>query len=440
MKSLQRHLQLWLAVSLILLIVLFWIVANRSMHRITENYIVERLEHDWQNLYDALVQRNNQLALHNKRINSIYHTLDSGHYFLIASRGERLLQSKSLGNFQFGFKIRNSDKRHLFQMSGPQNQLLLVLVQEAQFNNDALTIAVAEDLSKIKHQRNQFKKIFTILAVFGLAGALIVQSIVVRRAMHRLDLVRDDIKRLEHSDAGTLSENVPSEILPVVQEFNQLLKLLETRLERSRHALADLSHALKTPLTIILQYFDTLQNKDPQNQQLIQVRQQTERIHQLIQRELKHARLAGGAVAKCRFNPAEELPELIAVIHQIHQQRSISINYDIDQTIKPFADQEDMLELIGNLLDNACKWAKSTVLCRIQKTPQITFVIEDDGECLSINKLDQLSQRGVRLDESVEGHGLGLAICKDIVTAYGGTISFDCSPGLGGLRVTVTLL
>ncbi|HFD12143.1 MAG TPA: hypothetical protein ENJ32_06720, partial [Crenotrichaceae bacterium] len=87
MKSLQRHLQLWLAVSLILLIVLFWIVANRSMHRITENYIVERLEHDWQNLYDALVQRNNQLALHNKRINSIYHTLDSGHYFLIASRG-----------------------------------------------------------------------------------------------------------------------------------------------------------------------------------------------------------------------------------------------------------------------------------------------------------------------------------------------------------------
>ncbi len=437
MKSLERHLQIWLAVSLIILIALFWVVGNRSMHHITENFIVERLEHDTEHLLNSLDIREQQLKLHFKRINTIYHTLNSGHYFVMTDSTGELFKSTSLGKSNLQVNNLQPGERRLFRQQGPQDQLLLVLVQGKQFHNRSLTFAVAEDLSKIKQQRNQFKKIFAILAGVGLLSALLAQSMVVRRAMRRLESVRREIEQLEHSASGTLSEDVPDEIRPVVEEFNQLLKLLEARLERSRNALGNLSHALKGPLTILMQYFDTQHQQDPKDKQLGQVKQQAERIHQLIDRELKHARLAGSSVSKRHFNPAEELPDLVSVIQQIHQPRQVQINYQVDKQVKPFADQEDMLELIGNLLDNACKWARSSVNCEIIASPLITICIEDDGLCLSGSKLDQLSQRGVRLDETVDGHGLGLAICKDIVSLYGGQISFDCSPTLGGLRVKV---
>ena len=250
--------------------------------------------------------------------------------------------------------------------------------------------------------------------------------------------MREDIRRLEQGKTGKLAEDVPAEILPLVQEFNRLLKLLAQRLERSRNALGNLAHALKGPLNLLIQYFDIKDSVDYDRHRK-QAATQAVRIRQLMDRELKRARLAGKGIPSQRFQPQAELPDLVEVLKQVHQSRSLQIQYQVDEDVPSFGDREDMLELLGNLLDNASKWAASKVACRILSNEQIQILIEDDGMGLSDQELERLTQRGARLDETVEGHGLGLAIARDIVKLYGGSMQFGRSPQLGGLQVKVVL-
>ncbi|MCK5664574.1 MAG: GHKL domain-containing protein, partial [Thiotrichaceae bacterium] len=133
---------------------------------------------------------------------------------------------------------------------------------------------------------------------------------------------------------------------------------------------------------------------------------------------------------------------LIEVLKQAHQKTDLKVSLDIDDSIKKFGDREDMLELLGNLMDNAYKWAKSQVSLSVfidKDQKNISITVEDDGAGKTVQELEQLAQRGVRLDESVEGHGLGLAICNDIVKLYAGSIHFNRSKKLGGFYVKVNL-
>ena len=210
------------------------------------------------------------------------------------------------------------------------------------------------------------------------------------------------------------------------------------RLERSRNALGNLAHALKGPLNLLVHYFDC--DEDPANPtQKKQAKTQVERIRQLMERELKHARLVGRGSHAHLFNPHTELPDLVRVLLQVHRGKSLEINTHADKGAPAFGDREDMLELLGNLLDNACKWATSNVSCSLSGEERIRILVEDDGDGLSDTDIERLTQRGTRLDETIEGHGLGLAISKDIVKLYNGRIHFGRSTELGGLQVQIIL-
>jgi signal transduction histidine kinase len=261
-----------------------------------------------------------------------------------------------------------------------------------------------------------------------------------------LDNSRQEIKQIETGDRQKLSENVPTEIYPLVKEFNHSLSSMQQRIERSRNALGNLAHALKTPLSLLMQNLEQAQEPSQANNPkhlesaLSQAKKQAERIRQLTDRELKRARLAGLGNSAERFDAEQELATLINVLKQAHPNKQLEISCQIANEVKPFADREDMIELLGNLLDNAFKWAEGHVICHItQHTNTINLCIEDDGKGITASALTQLTQRGIRLDESVEGHGLGLAICKDIVNIYNGKIHFEQSVTLGGLSVTVSL-
>ncbi|MDJ0806059.1 MAG: ATP-binding protein [Gammaproteobacteria bacterium] len=186
---------------------------------------------------------------------------------------------------------------------------------------------------------------------------------------------------------------------------------------------------------LLVRYFDNRLTND----QSLQARVQVERIRQLMQRELKRARLAGNGVQSQQFDAHIDIPDLIGVLRQVHNEHRLSIKHQMEAGLRPFGDREDMLELLGNLLDNACKWAGSRVLCRISGGDAVRISVEDDGHGLTDKDLDKLTRRGIRLDESVEGHGLGLSIAKDIVKLYGGTTVFRRSAGLDGLQVNITL-
>lgn len=288
----------------------------------------------------------------------------------------------------------------------------------------------------VTHRQHRFKWLFPILAAGGIVLILVVQGVVIRRTFHRLDHLRAELQALEAGKISKLGEAVPAEIHPIVTEFNHLLSLMQERLERSRHSLGNLAHALKGPLNLLVQYLD--QEPDASNNQ--QAKLQAERIRQLTERELKRARLAGQGNTTQRFDPGVELPVLVEVLARIHHKSPRCIALDIAPDISRFGDREDMLELVGNLLDNACKWAKEHVRCQLSMVAgRVQMVVEDDGAGRTAAELQQMAERGVRLDESVEGHGLGLAICKDIVKLYGGTLAFGRSEVLGGLRVLVVL-
>jgi signal transduction histidine kinase len=301
-------------------------------------------------------------------------------------------------------------------------------------STEATDTAVAPVL---EHRQHRFKWLFPFLAAGGIVLILIIQSVVIRRTFRRLDPIRRELVQLETGDIGKLSEAVPAEIYPIIRELNHLLSLMQERMERSRNALGNLAHALKGPLNLLTQYLDQDVPDANSNQQ---AQLQAERIRQLTERELKRARMAGLGNTFQRFDPHAELPVLVDVLARIYHKSPRCITLDIAPEITRFGDREDMLELIGNLLDNACKWATEHVRCRIHaNTRHIHISVEDDGQGRTEAELQQMSQRGIRLDESVEGHGLGLAICQDIVKLYGGTLAFGHSETLGGVRVLVSL-
>ena len=438
MISLERRLHVGLAVSLVSLMGMLWVVGNHSIRGLTEGFVAARLRHDAQGLVGALVLGSERTRLRWRRVNPVYYQPLSGHYYFIRLDDGREFGSRSLGDHVLEVPRLAPGESRRMRVDGPEGQLLLLLLEGFRKDGQEFTLAVAEDLTPIKAQRDLFRRNFALLAVGGLLAMLLLQSLVVRRSLRSLDRVREDVRRLEQGRAERLSEEVPAEILPLVQELNRLLTLVAQRLERSRNALGNLAHALKRPLNLLIRYLDDEENGRDE-QQRIQAGNQAERIHQLMDRELKRARLAGQGIQSRRFDPQEDLADLVAVLQQLHQERSLQIHCRVEEEMPPFGDREDMLELLGNLLDNACKWAVVRVSCHLSGAEEIHIGVADDGAGLSDEDLQQLTQRGSRLDESVEGHGLGLAIARDIVKLYGGTLELGRSEALGGLQIRIVL-
>jgi len=438
MRSLEGRLQLGLSVTLVVLMGLILLIGGQALRSMTEGFVASRLAHDAEGLLAAMVIDPGEVKVQGGRISQVYAQPLSGHYYVIRFADGQTLRSRSLWDQTLKIPQLSPGEMQRELVPGPSDQHLLLLLNGYRKNGRNFTLGVAEDMTPVYQESDAFMRWFAVLGLGGLLVLLLVQSIVVRRSFSRLERVRDDIRRLGQGKVVELSEDVPTEVLPLVQEFNHLLRLLAQRLERSRNALGNLAHALKGPLNLLTHYFDAAgpASDDPGRRQAAL---QTERIRQLMERELKRARLAGKDLSSRRFNPKEELPELISVLQQVHRGKVLSVRQQIGEEVEPFGDREDMLELLGNLLDNACKWAASRVLCRIEGEERIGIIVEDDGKGLQDDEIHLLTERGARLDETIEGHGLGLAIVGDIIKLYEGNITFRRSDELGGLCVHIIL-
>jgi len=437
MISLERRLQLGLGLALVILFGLLWLLGNHAIRGLTEEFIVSRLEHDAESLLSALTLDPVRPRVRRHRISEFYSQPFSGHYYIIRMDDGLEFTSRSLWDQDLSLSpVSPGDSRRSI-VPGPAGQQLLVLEQGFLKQGREITLAVAEDLTPLQAHRDVFRRYFGLFALGGLLILLTIQGAIVRRTVRRLEPVRHEIQALAQGTRDSLSEDVPKEIKPLVSELNRLLTLMAQRLERSRNALGNLTHALKGPLSILTQYLD--QSQVGQERERQQARAQAERIRQLMERELKRARLAGAGVSLQRFDPRLDMPDLTDVLRKVHREKSLDIQLKLADNMIAFADREDMLELLGNLLDNACKWARGRVRCSMEAGEETRIAVENDGPALSSRELERLVKRGTRLDETVEGHGLGLAIAKDIVKLYSGSISFDRSPSLGGLRVIIKL-
>ncbi len=445
MKSLEQQLQISLAIVMSLILFGLLMIANISTRNLLQDFVSSRLEHDATRLLETLKIDSVSAKIRWRRIDPIYNTPNSGHYYLIRlsnqQNKESVLRSPSLQNANIPTTLNQDLAEIMHGISGPQSQKLIVWSKRYYKDKQAVIISVAEDMSALIEKRKQFKLLFIIIAVIGFVLMLVLQRLVIRRVFQYLDHTRHEIKQIVAGESQQLSEQVPSEIYPLVKEFNHSLAIMQQRLERSRNSLGNLAHALKTPLSLLMQQLDNEENdnNNAYKQRRRQAKKQAERIQQLMDRELKRARMAGLGNTAQRFNPHEELSILSKVLKQAHGKLNLQITLRISTDVPLFGDREDMLELFGNLLDNACKWASSNVICTLSVGQSIKIIIEDDGLGRSEEEINNLTQRGVRVDESIQGHGLGLAICKDIVKLYAGSLHFSRSKTLGGFLVEVLL-
>ena len=359
------------------------------------------------------------------RWSTAYNTHLSGHYFRIDSPGKRAVLSRSSWELELPSEPLAAGVQQRLRAVGPNDEPLLLWRGGYQIGGDSLTITVAEDITQIQNRLQAFRIFFAIVSLILLAALLLVQTAIVRHLLEPVDALRDDLRRIERGEIKAISEKVPSEITPLVREFNRLLVRFEQRLRQSRNSAGNLAHALKGPLNLLMRGGESSQH--------------AERIAQLIDSELTRSRLAGRGSATQRLNLSDELPALCALLHQVHSEKAVDIRYNIPPDMEWPHDRQDMLELIGNLLDNAVKWADAVVILTVRHVDGIRLEVEDDGPGVSAAKCRQLTERGTRLDESVAGHGLGLSIVKDIVGTYQGSLDFSRSQRLGGLRVTVLL-
>jgi len=435
LNSLERSLQLGLVVSLLLLMLIFWWTASLASQVLTNSFVYSRLESDATILVSSLEFPDLDLGnphLNTVRLHPDYDQPNSGKYYQVNFQPGATFVSRSTWEQDFMVPTLAPGQKRKASLEGRAGEPLLLWSGGFAKKGREFTVTVAENTASIQERLTVFKWYFAAISLVLLFALLAVQHLIVRRSVQKLEAIRSDMNRLEHGRAVSLSEDVPSEVLPLVREFNRLLLRFDQRLRQSRNSVGNLAHSLKGPLNLLLRNTEEDGGREA-------VEQNAERIRQLIESELKRARLAGRGTAGQLFDLDAELPSLVGLLEQEYSDKTFDVRWSIGPGVSLSYDRQDMLELIGNLLDNAVKWCDGVVMINIRSADGVLLEVEDDGPGCSPDEFSRLVERGVRLDESVSGHGLGLSIVKDIVDTYEGTLTFARSQRLNGLRVSVFL-
>lgn len=438
MKRALNSIQQRLGLSLIaVLIVAGLLLAQTSLWLFDQGlrrYLENHLQDEAELLVAALARGANGIELDQQHISASYHRPFSGHYFAIHV-GEQQWRSRSSWDFNMPEPAQPGLIEHL--VDGPQAQQLLIVRADYRRFGKNILIVVAQDYTPMLDSFRRVQWIGGGLGLGTLILLVLLQRYLVARALQPLEQMRAQIAQLQQGQRTTLDAQVPQELAPLVQQINHLLQHTEDTLTRSRNALGNLGHALKTPLAIL---FSLVHRQELNAHQELRdnLRNQLSQMQERISRELGRARLAGEALPGAYFVCAVEVPDLVSTLAQIHG-RDLTINWSATDRLRLPWDRQDMLELLGNLLDNACKWAKQQVTLNIEQNANaFVITIDDDGSGIAPELREQVLTRGARIDEQIQGHGLGLGIVRDIVEHCKGELNLQESP-LGGLRVVIRL-
>lgn len=358
---------------------------------------------------------------------------------------------------------------NMVSLAGPEGSTMLALqrVVTPPEGAAAYRLVVAVDNSSVERPLGEFRVLMAVflgLLALGLTVAAVVQVVV---GLRPLALLRERLADVRAGRAARIEGRFPSEIEPLVQEFNAVLHSNEEIVERARTQAGNLAHALKTPLSVLAN--GAAQEDTPFGRL---VTEQVELASRQVEHHLARARAAAAVRApRRRTEVASVVQGLARMLARLYAEKDVQLNTNAVMNSVFFrGDQQDLQEMLGNLMENACKWADRNVLVTIgadaldglsgpagltqagasatrarrdvatsRDTPgMILLRIDDDGPGLSAEQRDAIFQRGVRMDERKHGSGLGLAIVRDLATAYGGSVCARASP-LGGLSIELRL-
>ena len=286
-----------------------------------------------------------------------------------------------------------------------------------------------------------FHAIFLHMEALGVVIVLClgIGLLLVRRGLSSFDVLRERLSRVKDGRDRRLEGEYPSEVIPLIDDLNGLLDDRDRRVTRALTKAGDLAHGLKTPLAILNQHAE--QARAAGQLELAQaITLQVERMRRQVDYHLAQARAsASGANSGARSQVMTSADALARTMLTLHAGRALQVAIDVPPDHFVRVQREDLDEMLGNLVDNACKWASTQV--RVQSAiadGTVAIVVDDDGPGLEASLRDKVLKRGVRADEAAPGSGLGLAIVADLVELYGGSIELTAAPQRG-LRAILRL-
>ncbi|HZS63341.1 MAG TPA: ATP-binding protein [Xanthobacteraceae bacterium] len=355
-------------------------------------------------------------------------------------RSSRSLQSNQLPRLRRDLARR--DETQAGYVEGPQHQNLREIERNIDLGRDGhFIVAVAGDASEIDDETDAFNQALAI-TLGALAVVLILTTVFqVRFGLAPLKRISESLTAIRSGAADRLEGNFPEEIAPLARETNALLDANRQIVERARTHVGNLAHALKTPLSVVVNEA-AARGEDPL---AAKVREQADIMRDQIARHLERARLAARVTSIATLTDvAPVVTSLARSMEKIYHDKGIDIAVEAPDQAKFLGERQDLEEMVGNLLDNACKWASSHVTAKVTRASgagnasQVHITVDDDGRGLSPSERERVAQRGARLDESKPGSGLGLSIVVELAALYGGSLRLGSAP-IGGLRAELVL-
>lgn len=442
MKTSSLGLRLFLLSCLSILVALIatMFVLNTLFHDFFEERIFSELDRDLIQLTANLsIEKDGSLSVE-PLANPRFTVPFSGLYWQAVEPEKHAVVSRSLwgGSYEF---VPNpiAGQQGRSEIDSNQGIPLLItgwtiLIGEGDLQR-AITLSVATNESEVFEATARFRSAFILWLVLMFVGLIMASWVQVRLGLVPLETLRKKVEQVRSGAENKLEGPFPSEVQPLAGEVNELLALHETSLSDARERASDLAHGLKTPLTVMQTIARDLR-KINQSEQADEIDTQIASMHYYIERELARVRTQIPRNTKTQAAPIVD--KMVATIRRFPRETPLDWHVEIPDDLNTPFDAHDLSEMLGNILDNARKWAKSEVRIHggalLEGRAYIT--IEDDGPGVPDNMLPTALARGERLDPSVQGTGLGLAICADMAESYGADFTLAKS-SLGGLSVTI---
>jgi len=306
------------------------------------------------------------------------------------------------------------------------------------------TIYVMEDTRSLGAQLRVFRsKVWLWLGITGTV-LLLLQAFILQWSLRPLRRVVNELTKVQRGEAQRMTEHHPRELEPLTDSINAFIESERENLDRQRNTLADLAHSLKTPLAVLRTQLDA-SSADPELRDELDV--QLRRMNNLVSYQLARAASSGHKLFAAPVPIESNAEEIVRGLEKVYAAKGVLCEFEIAPNARFYGEPGDLQELLGNLLENAFKWARQRVLLTAKPTTGsgasrragLMLAVDDDGPGIAPEDVARILQRGVRGDERVQGHGIGLSIVQDLVRGYRGELHVSRSQELGGARFEVTL-
>lgn len=417
------------------LMAIAWLIHGILLEKMSQEFVESRLKEEVVFLEHHLRQVDGQINMleTGDYFEKVFH-----HSFAIHSPAQTVISPK---HWQPLLRpLLDSNKNEFIKVRNKENNTpsdILAYRQSFHIAGVPITVIVAEDMHGLKASQanlHTWTAVVSLLLILLLVGVIWIG---INLSMRPVVSLKTELKGLQSGTIARIHTQAPDEFQPLVLQLNQLLDSLDQRLERSREALANLSHSVKTPIAALRQILeDTSRPLDNNLRQEMAARLAD--LDRQLEAEMRRSRFAGPQIGKSAY-PVKQARDLLWMLGRLYTDKSFELSTSLADDTRWPIEEHDLNEIMGNLLDNAGKWSASYVeLSLEQHNDTATIMVTDNGTGVANAEKANLGQRGLRLDEQIPGHGLGLAIVREIIARYSGQIEF-LTGTKGGLKVWIEI-